>query len=142
MNHRLLRGFSPLPALFALCVLAAACGNDRFIVVGTATAASTSGFVEIEDDDSDGIDILVHLEQLHAVQQVDAAAKHYVVWLDAGKGNPLRAGVLTYDPDHRTGELRTRSPFHDFVVKITAESTSEPSTPGATVVASQAVSID
>lgn len=148
MDHHFLRGFAPLPALLALCALctlssvALGCGNDRFIVVGTATAASTSGFVEIEDDDSDGADILVHMEQLHSADQVVPTAKHYVVWLESGNGAPRRAGVLGYDPDHRIGELRTRSPFLDFVVKITAEATAEPSAPSDAVVATQAVAID
>jgi hypothetical protein len=125
-----------------LGVMAAACGNDRFIVVGTATAASTSGFVEVEDDDSAGADLLIHMEHLQPAVHVDATAKHYVVWLEAGNGAPRRAGVLSYDPDERIGELRTRSPFLDFMVKITAEPTAEPTAPSGAVVATQAVSID
>jgi hypothetical protein len=145
MDFRILRRLLPIPALVQGCLLLAACmgcGDDRFIVVGTATASSTSGFVEIDSDDDDGAEITVHMAQLHPVERIDPSAKSYMVWLDGGQGAPLRAGKLKYNPEQRTGELKTRSPFLKFVVKITAEASDNPSTPSDVVVATQDIAVD
>lgn len=136
-------------ALFlgSLLLAAAACGADRFIVIGTTTAPSTSGFVEIVKARDDGGTILVRMEQLHPVDRIDPSAKYYVVWLQASDssgahGAPLLAGPLRYNPDARSGELRTNAPFPKFIVKITAETTDKPATPSEIEVASQAVSVN
>lgn len=130
-----------LSGLVLACALSA-CGSDRYVVIGTAKAPSTSGFVEMEDTRDDGATILVHLEHLHPARHVDPSASHYAVWLDGGRGAPVFAGVLRYDPDHRTGELRVESPFPKFIVKITAEANDKPGTPSELEVASQEVSVD
>jgi hypothetical protein len=142
MNLRNFRGTVWSALALVVGLAATGCGDDRFIVVGTATAASTSGFVEVQDSDDDGADLLVHMEQLHPVQHVDPAAKFYVVWLDSGNGAAKLAGALSYDADKRVGELKTRSSSLKFIVKITAEKIDAPSTPSEVIVATQEISID
>jgi hypothetical protein len=128
-------------AVTAAAVLGA-CGDDRFIVIGSAKAPSTSGFVEIEDASDDGLSLLVHLEHLHPASRVDPAARHYVVWFQGTAGAPRYAGVLRYHADRRTGELLAAAPFTKLTVKITAETSEQPSAPSALEVASQAVDAD
>ncbi len=126
----------------ALCSVGAmACGADRFIVVGTAQAPSTSGFVEVEDSGNPA-QIKVHLAHLHPASRLDATKQAYVVWLDSGGGAPRLAGSLSYDPDERVGELVAESPFRKFVVKVTAEANDKPTSPSDLVVASQEIALD
>jgi hypothetical protein len=133
---------SALGALLLGALTASACGNDRFIVIGTTKAPSASGFVEMLDQRSDGAKILVHLEQLFPPSRVDPTAKYYVVWIDGRTSSLIRAGVLSYNPEQRTGDLRTDAPFKKFIVKITAETTDKPSAPSELEVASQEVLVD
>jgi len=139
--------------LFALAVLG--CGSDRYIVIGTARAPSTSGFVEVTGTSDASTRLKVRMEQLHAANSLDPAFHAYVVWFEGlaeGKGTPsapaarasklpaVRAGSLRYSPDDRVGELQATSPYRKFVVKITAEANDKPSAPGPFVVATQEIS--
>jgi hypothetical protein len=130
-----------LSLALAMSVGASACGADRFIVIGTAQAPSTSGFIEVEDDGNPA-EIKVHLEHLHPVDRLDATKNAYVAWLDSGEGAPRYAGVLRYDANTRVGELVTESPFRKFIVKVTAEANDKPASPGDLVVATQEVALD
>jgi hypothetical protein len=128
---------------FAFCALGSAgCGGDRYIVIGTAKAPSVSGWVTIRDASSSGGEVEVHLEQLHPASQLDPGLKVYVAWFEPLSGNPVRAGSLKYSPDQRTGELRGRSPFGKFVVKVTAEANDKPTDPSDFVVASQDITLE
>ena len=132
-----------LPAAACLFASAAlACGGERYIVIGTARAPSTSGFVELTDTSSHSTRVHVHMEQLHPASSLDPAVRAYVVWFEHERQPPVRAGVLRYVPDLRVGELEATSPYLNFVVKITAEANDKPATPSAFVVASQQVSAE
>jgi hypothetical protein len=126
-------------SLFALAALG--CGSDRYIVIGTARAPSTSGFVEVTGTSGSSAELKVRMEHLHTVSSLDPSLHAYVVWFEQGKAAPLRAGSLRYLPDDRVGELRATSPYRKFVVKITAEANDKPSAPSDFVVASQEISI-
>jgi hypothetical protein len=123
-------------------LVSAACASDRYIVIGSARAPSTSGWVEIEDADSHSADVTVHLEQLHRPDQLDPALRAYVVWFEPMSGAPQRGGSLKYRADERVGELRARSPFGKFVVKVTAEANDKPTAPSDFLVASQEITLE
>jgi hypothetical protein len=129
-------------ATWLLAFAALGCGSDRFIVVGTARAPSTSGYVIVKGSSGSGVKLVVHMAHLHPVDSLDPALHAYVVWFEEGKTAPVRAGALHYLPDDRVGELEAISPFRKFVVKITAEANDKPSTPSGFIVATQAVSAD
>lgn len=124
---------------WALLAAAPACGGDRYIVVGTARAPSTSGYVKVQGTTARDTELLVHLEQLHPVDSLDPALHAYVVWFESGKDTPVRGGSLKYKPEERTGELVAKSPFRNFVVKVTAEANDTPTGPSAFVVASEQI---
>lgn len=142
MDCRCPRFVFPALTLLALACAGVACGDDRYVMIGTAKAPSTSGFVEMQDARDDGASILVHLEHLHPARDVEPTATHYAVWLDGSRGAPVLAGSLRYDADHRIGELHVESPFPKFTVKITAEASAKPAAPSLLEVASQEVSVD
>jgi hypothetical protein len=123
-------------------LVSAACASDRYIVIGSARAPSTSGWVEIEDADSHSADVTVHLEQLHRPDQLDPTLRAYVVWFEPMSGAPTRGGSLKYRADERVGELRARSPFGKFVVKVTAEANDKPTAPSDFLVASQEITLE
>jgi hypothetical protein len=118
----------------------AACGADRYILVGTARAPSTSGFVDVDGTTDRTTDLTVHLEFLHAVDSLDPALHAYVVWFEDGKSAAVRAGQLKYRANDRVGELKAKSPYRKFVVKVTAEANDTPTAPSALVVASEEIS--
>jgi hypothetical protein len=76
------------------------------------------------------------------VDSLDPSMHAYVVWFEAGKSAPVRAGSLKYRPDDRVGELEATAPFRKFIVKITAEANDKPSAESGFVVASEQVSAD
>jgi len=117
------------------------CGDDRFVVIGTPEAPSTSGYVEVDDED-DGVSAIVVLKHLHPPASLSAEFTHYVVWMAGPAGTPRRVGTLEYDPDHRVGTLTTHSPSFQFTVTVTAESSAEPKAPDGLLVAKQEVVYD
>jgi hypothetical protein len=128
---------------FAFAALGSAgCGGERYIVIGTAKAPSVSGWVVIEDASANGAEVTVHLEQLHPANHLDASLKTYVVWFEPGHGAPVRAGILKYSADQRTGDLRARAAFGKFVVKVTAEANDKPTDPSDFLVASQEITLE
>lgn len=125
----------------ALLALLAGCGDDRFVMLGTPEAPSTSGYVEVDDADG-GVSAIVVLKHLHPPQSLSAEFTHYVVWMAGPTGSPRRVGVLSYDPDAREGTLATHSPTMQFTVTVTAESSAEPAVPDGLLVAKQEVVYD
>jgi hypothetical protein len=129
-------------ATWLLAFAALGCGSERYIVVGTVRAPSTSGYVVVETKGESSTKVKVHMEQLHQVDSLDPSLHAYVVWFQHGKEPPLRAGALHYRPDDRVGELEAVAPFRKFIVKITAEANDKPSVASGFVVATQAISAD
>jgi hypothetical protein len=136
----LFRRLSYFGALLGFAALG--CGGERYIVLGSARAPSTAGFVEASGSGGSSTDVTVHMEQLHPVDSLDPSLHAYVVWFEHGKSPPVRAGSLRYKPDDRVGELEAKAPFRKFVVKITAEANDKPSAPSEFIVATQEIFID
>jgi hypothetical protein len=65
-----------------------------------------------------------------------------VVWFAPVSGAPHRAGILKYRADDRMAELRARSPFGKFVVKVTAEANDKPTAPSDFLVVSQEITLE
>ena len=132
----------PLLASLGLCAMLACGGGNRFVVLGTAKAPSTSGIIELDDMDGGNTLVTVHMEHLHPPSRLDESFESYVVWFQSEGGSPVRAGELRYDPDKRTGDLSETATFTEFVVKITAEKTNNSSEPSKFVIATQEVRLD
>ena len=138
-SMRVTLGHARVPA-WTLALALAACGADRYIVIGTAQAPSACGFVELNGTTDQSTQLRVRLEHLHPVDSLDPALHAYVVWFESGKDAAVRAGALKYRPDDRLGELRAVSPYRKFVVKVTAEANDTPSIPSSFVIASEEIS--
>lgn len=122
--------------------MAAACGNDLHVIIGTPEAPSTSGFVEVIDDDDDGAELEVVLKHLHPPESLQPELKHYVVWLAGPTGAPIRMGVLAYDQDAREGKLPITSTTRIFTITVTAETSEKPAKPDGLLVAEQEILLD
>lgn len=138
-SMRVTLGRAGVPA-WTLALALAACGADRYIVIGTAQAPSACGFVELNGTTDQSTQLRVRLEHLHPVDSLDPALHAYVVWFESGKDAAVRAGALKYRPDDRLGELRAVSPYRKFIVKVTAEANDTPSVPSSFVIASEEIS--
>jgi hypothetical protein len=120
-----------------------ACGADAsYVTIGTARAPSTSGTVELEELDGGSSLVTVHLEFLHPPARTAEGATCYVLWFQGPVGAPLRAGMLRYDPETRTGDLSAAAPWSSLIIKVTAEREENPSAPSESVIATQAVAIE
>ena len=122
--------------------LSACAADERYVIIGSARAPSTSGTVEASDAGDGRTTVAVHLDFLHPPSRLNENLKHFVVWFQPKAGKAVRAGGLKYDPSERTGDLTGTSPFHEFVVKVTAERESKPAAPSEFVIAMQEVSIE
>lgn len=133
-----------LSAAIALLLLTVcACGGGgRHVVLGTARAPSASGIIEVDDIDDGNTLVTVHLEHLHPADRLDEGLTSYVVWFQGQGGTPIRAGLLAYDPEARTGDLSETAPLTRFTVLVTAEKDPNVASPGDFVIASHEISVD
>lgn len=131
-----------LSAATALLLLSACGADGRYIVIGNASAPSTSGVVEVDALDGDSTQVAIHFEALHAPSRLGDGLKVYMVWFEPLSGSAVRAGELRYDTEARTGDLSQTSPFRQFTLKITAERDTRVSSPSNFVVASQRIMVD
>ena len=121
----------------------AACGADgRYVVIGTAHAANASGIIEVDALDGDNTQVAIHLEFLYAPSRVAEGLTSYVVWFVPNDGSAVRAGVLKYNSEQRTGDLTATSPFRHFTVKISAERDGRPKALGENVIATQEIKVE
>jgi hypothetical protein len=126
-----------------LALVLAACGADaRYVMIGTARAPTTSGVAEVDELDANSAQVAVHLEYMHPPSRLDPGLRSYVLWFVPPTGKAVYGGLLAFDPEARTGSATKTSPFHHFVVKITAEREDRPAAPSDFVVAAQEITID
>jgi hypothetical protein len=125
----------------AVLVLLGCGGGTRLVVLGTARAPSTSGVIEVDDVSGGHTLVAIHMEHLHPPERLEEGLTSYVVWFE-DSGKAVRAGVLEYDPDNRTGDLSGTSDSRKFTVKITAEQKSDAAQPSDFVIAQKDIAID
>lgn len=119
----------------------AGCGADRFVVVGTPEAPTTSGYIEVEDDDA-GAWTSVFMHHLHPPDRLAPGLTCYILWFQPRGGEPQRVGALVYYPDERKGKLKGRRPAGPFTILITAEKSQRPAAPTGLLVAEQQITDD
>lgn len=110
-----------------------------YAVAGTAEVPSIHGEVEIERIDKEQILVSVLLDELPAPSAVEPQFTHYVLWFVVVGEDPKRQIALEYDPATRVGRASVPTSLREFEMRVTAESSEAPDTPGFVVVASQQI---
>lgn len=93
-----------------------------------AKVQSAVGKVEVATGDKGNRDLKVEVSRIAKPDKVFPGASTYVVWLKPENGDAQNVGVLPVDKN-LNAKLETTTSFTNFVVKVTAESTAQPTKP-------------
>ena len=125
---------------FCLLVSTGACGGpDEYAIVGTARAPGSDGAVQLETIEGGNTLVTVAVDHLPPVERLGAGLHAYVVWFVPPGQPPVKAGILEYDPDGRTGRMMATTPHRRFTLKITAEPDASTDSPSDVVVAAREI---
>lgn len=131
--------------LFVAVVMLQACSgpSQRYPLetsgVGGASSA-VSGSLQVERIEGGQRLVIVELDALPPPERVAQGGSEYVVWLEDGQGNSVRAGTLRYDRGSRSGNLLATTALSAFTVRVTAESTPSSQNAHSVLVAERRVS--
>jgi hypothetical protein len=95
-----------------------------------APGPSPKGKVEIATGDQGNRDLKVEAKNLMPPDNAFPGSSTYVVWLKPADGHALNIGVLKPDKN-LNAELKTKTPFTNFTVMVTAEHGAQPLRPSA-----------
>lgn len=130
----------------AACLALAACGTMRGskgqtfpLQLGEGITAA-KGEVHAKDDGKGNVDVELKVDHLAPAGMVRPDATTYVVWLRPKEtGQPQNVGVMKVG-DKREGRFKTKTPFRDFDIFVTAETNAQVGEPGGDQVLRAAVS--
>ena len=133
-----------MKSFFLACslFLLTACGTS-FQLNGTPKAPGADGKVEVEKTE-DGSNYMLNLmiEHLPPANRLDESKKMFMVWLTTESNAPTKLGKLAYDKDERTGNLTATTTEKQFILRITAEETSDVTAPSDFIVMQQEMTLD
>ena len=107
--------------------------NSETWTMNTAESVPAAiGKVKVANQKDGNTDVKVMVEHLAPADNVREQTT-YVVWIKSDNGIPQNVGILQVGKD-RKGSLETKTPFKEFTVMVTAETS-----PAATVPSGQTV---
>lgn len=119
---------------------AASCsGTTEYLMVGSSNAPGADGMIIVEEIDEGSNLVTVHMERLPPPKQLGDKINSYLVWFERYSKKPIKAGVLTYHSETRTGDIVKACPFSEFRMKITAERDENAKMPSELVIAERAI---
>jgi hypothetical protein len=127
------RVLSFITAGLTLLVTSAAYADSFDLRHGPRTPAA-AGKVDFDKGDKGNNKVSVKAQYLAIPRDVDPKANTYVVWIDPGQGRgPMPVGTIAPDKN-REGKLDMSTPYSEFDVLITAESSPTPAQPSSVVI--------
>jgi hypothetical protein len=130
-------------ALFVIMALAAgsiSCsGSTDYIMIGNSQAPGADGMIKVERIDEGSTLVTVHMERLPPPKHLGDDINSYLVWFEGYDKKTIRAGVLTYHSDTRTGDITKTCPYNEFKMLITAERDQNTKTPSDLTIAERTV---
>ncbi len=124
----------------AVALAAASCsGTTEYLMVGGSHAPGADGMIIVEEIDEGSMLVTIHMERLPPPRQVGDEINSYLVWFEGYNKKPIKAGVLTYRSETRTGDIVKTCPFNKFKMKITAERDENAKTPSELIIAERTV---
>lgn len=127
-----------LAMMIALSVVSCS-GTTEYLMVGGSQAPGADGMIIVEEVDEGGVLVTLHMERLPPPRQLGDEITSYLVWFEGYNKKPIKAGVLTYRSETRTGDIMKTCPFSEFKMKVTAERDAKAKEPSALVVAERMV---
>jgi hypothetical protein len=126
--------------LFAPLAFVVGCSQgNKYAVKGNAPAEGADATIRVKQTDTGNQQLQVKLEHLPPPQRLRGDLSEYVVWVIPPDGEPIHAGILTYDEKDREGKLSTITPYRQFDVKVTAEAQPRPDKPGDVVIVERGI---
>ena len=128
-----------LVMLAGVVVIAACGGASEYAVQGMAPAQGADGEITVEATDAGNQTLVVTMNHLMPPDRLGNGLTSYVVWIIPEGRDAELAGILAYDPEERTGQLMTTTPYPRFQVLVTAEAERRPHSPGEIIVVRRSV---
>ena len=114
-------------------------GTTEYLMVGGSSAPGADGMIIVEEIDRGNTLVTIHMERLPPPKQIGDEINSYLVWFEGYNKKPIRAGVLTYRSETRTGDITKTCPYRDFIMKITAERDDNAKKPSELVIAERTI---
>ncbi|MBN1656567.1 MAG: hypothetical protein JXA30_22540 [Deltaproteobacteria bacterium] len=120
-------------------VVASCSGTREYLMVGSSHAPGSDGMIVLDEIDEGSTLVTVHMERLPPPSHLGDDIDSYLVWFQEYNKKPIKAGVLTYHSETRTGDITRNCPFNEFKMMITAERDQNVKTPSHLVIAERTV---
>ena len=117
----------------AVVLLAAGCAQAAGLQT-TDRTPSTTGKVEVKADKNKNTDLEVHAEHLPPPQNLDPSPNTFVVWIRPPATAEFQNVGQIKMSGRQEGKLRTKTPYSEFDVLVTAEPGPTPPRPSDWVV--------
>lgn len=129
--------FRYLAIALVLAFALPACGGPaEYAMTGTARSAGTDGIVTVDEIEGGSLLATVRLEHLPPAERMGDGLTTYIVWFEEEGSSPIKAGILDYDEDERTGVMRATTPSQNQItVIVTAEEDRDANSPSEIVIA-------
>lgn len=83
--------------------------------------------------------VVLELSQLPPPERIAPGLKQFVVWLEDPWGKEIKAGMLRYDRERRSGNLLATTDLTAFTVRVTGERDNHAVTPSGVLLAERRV---
>jgi hypothetical protein len=83
--------------------------------------------------------VVVELSQLPPPERIAPGLKEFAVWLEGPEGTKIKAGMLRYDRERRSGNLLATTDLTAFTVRVTGERDIHAVTPSGVLLAERRV---
>lgn len=122
-------------AVATIALAASTCAPRRDVVVtGTDRAVGADGHIEVVREDGGNYLVTIEAQNVPPPARLGDGLTTYVVWFRPAEQQPLRMGILAYDEDARTGEMRATTTNTSFEVLVTAETAADVASPSDIVI--------
>ncbi len=132
--------YSAVVAFFAVASTIAGCGGgSSYVTTGRGPGLAADARISVEPVYANNRKVDLQVQHLLPPQRLGQDYSSYAVWIIPPGGNPIPAGKLEYDAGNRRGRLTTVTPYENFRMLVTAESSAPSPYPTGAVVISQDV---
>ena len=114
-------------------------GTTEYLMVGGSHAPGADGMIIVEEIDEGSRLVTIHMERLPPPKQLGDEINSYLVWFEGYNKKPIKAGVLSYRSETRTGDIMKTCPFDEFKMRITAERDENAKKPSRLIIAERTI---
>jgi len=123
-----------LGTMLASAAIFTACGGGEFPLTGSDRAAGSDGMLTVEEIEGGNLLVNVQVEHLPPPARIGTGNTTYIGWYTPAGAQAVKAGVLGFDEDDRSGTMQFTTPANRFRFLLTAERNGNVASPSDVVV--------